>query len=149
MEMTVYQWMTLGLGALGFIGTWILGAFYLGRAVEQMRAAIKEYVDGEREKITSKIDALEAHFHDEQKRQDHNFGEVGAAMRQFIADVEKKVREVEIFGRDHYVQKEDFKDAIAQIGFQIREGNAEIKADNAEIKADLKELQKQLVSQRS
>lgn len=140
--MTSYQWVTLGLGALGFIGTWILGAFKLGRAVEQMRAGVREEIEEEREKIIAKIDAMETRFETDQKAQDHNFGEVGAAMRQYIADVEKKVREVEIFGRDHYVQKEDFKDAIDKIGIQIREGNAEIKAD-------LKELQKQIVQQRN
>ncbi|WP_283848687.1 hypothetical protein [Bradyrhizobium australafricanum] len=43
--MTTYQRVTLGLGALGFIGTWILGAFSLGRAVEQMRAAVREEID--------------------------------------------------------------------------------------------------------
>lgn len=135
--LTTYQWITLGLGCAGFIGTWILGAFKLGAAVEQMKSSVKEQIDEEREKIIEKLDALEAQFQAEQKSQDHNFGEVGAAMRQYIADVEKMVREVEIFGRDHYVQKEDFKEAVSQIGTQIREGNAEIKAD-------LKELQKQL-----
>jgi len=135
--LTAYQFITLGLGCVGFLGTWILGAFKLGRAVEHMKASVKEEIDAEREKIISKIDELEDQFHSEQKAQDHNFGEVGAAMRQYIADVEKMIRQVEIFGRDHYVQKEDFKDAISQIASQIREGNAEIKAD-------IKELQKQI-----
>lgn len=132
--MELHQWVMLGLGALGFLGTWILGAFRLGRAVEQMRAAVKEQIDDEREKIIGKIDALEARFEAEQKAQDHNFGEVGAAMRQYIADVEK-------FGLKNYVQKEDFKEAIGQVVSQIREGNAEIKAE-------LKDLQKQIIEHR-
>lgn len=127
--MTAYQWVTLGLGALGFIGTWILGAFYLGRAVEQMRAAVKEYIDAERDKIISKIDAMETRFENDQKTQDHNYGEVGAAMRQYIADVEKKLREVEIYGRDNYVKIPDFEKAIDRLGETMAAAVAEIKSD--------------------
>lgn len=127
--MTTYQWVTLGLGAFGFIGTWILGAFKLGRAVEQMRAGVREEIEEEREKIIKKIDELEKLFDDEQKAQDHNFGEVGAAMRQYIADVEKKLREVEIYGRDNYVKIPDFEKAIDRLGETMTAGFAEIKKD--------------------
>jgi cytosine/adenosine deaminase-related metal-dependent hydrolase len=127
--MSVYQWVTLGLGALGFLGTWILGAFYLGRAVEQMRAAVKEYIDDERDKIIHKIDAVEEKFVADQRTQDHNFGEVGAAMRQYIADVEKKLREVEIYGRDNYVKIPDFEKAIDRMGETMMAAVAEIKED--------------------
>lgn len=127
--MTTYQWVTLGLGAFGFIGTWILGAFKLGRAVEQMRAGVREEIEEEREKIVEKIEAMETRFEADQKSQDHNFGEVGAAMRQYIADVEKKVREVEIWGRDNYVQKSEFEKATDAIRADIRAMGADIKAD--------------------
>lgn len=110
-------------------------------AVANIKSDLAKQIAAEREETMNGFAELKAEFLKEQKAQDHNFGEVGAAMRQYIANVEKMVREVEIFGRDHYVQKEDFKDAVAQIGLQIREGNAEIKAD-------LKELQKQIVAQR-
>jgi len=127
--MTLYQWVTLGLGAFGFLSTWILGAFKIGRAVEQMRAGVREEIKQERDSIVEKIDALERRFDADQKSQDHNFGEVGAAMRQYIADVEKKVREVEIYGRDHYVQKSEFEKATDSIRADIREMAADIKTD--------------------
>lgn len=82
-----------------------------------------------REKIIEKLDALELRFAEEQKSQDHNFGEVGAAMRQYIADVEKKVREVEIYGRDHYVKIPDFEKAIDRIGETFASAIAELKQD--------------------
>lgn len=129
MEMTTYQWVTIALGSLGFLGTWILGAFYLGRAVEQMQAAIRKYVDEEREKIIDKIEELERRFSDEQKTQDHNFGEVAAAMRQYTTDVEKKVRDVEIYGRDNYVKIPDFEKAIDRLTIEFRAAVAEIKSD--------------------
>jgi hypothetical protein len=128
-KMTVYQWVTLGLGALGFVGTWVLGAFKLGRAVEQMRSGVREEIEEEREKIIEEIDAMKTRFEDDQKTQDHNFGEVGAAMRQYIADVEKKVREVEIYGRDNYVKIPDFEKAIDRLGETMTKALSEIKED--------------------
>lgn len=127
--MTFYQWVTLGLGAFGFLSTWILGAFKIGRAVEQMRAGVKEEIKKERDSIIEKIDALERRFDTDQKSQDHNFGEVGAAMRQYIADVEKKVREVEIYGRDNYVKIPDFERAIERLSADFRNAVGEIRDD--------------------
>ena len=62
-----------------------------------MRAGVKEQIEDEREKVIARIDGMEARFEDDQKTQDHNFGEVGAFIEQYIADVEKKLREVEIW----------------------------------------------------
>lgn len=123
------EWLPLGLGIIGFITTWVLGAFKLGRAVEQMRAGVREEIEEEREKLIAKIDAMETRFETDQKTQDHNFGEVGAAMRQYMADIEKKVREVEIYGRDHYVKISDFDKAIERLGETFRLAIAELKDD--------------------
>jgi hypothetical protein len=133
--MTFYQWVTLGLGAFGFLSTWILGAFKIGRAVEQMRAGVREEIKQERNSIVEKIDALEKRFEADQKTQDHNFGEVGAAMRQYIADVEKKLREVEIYGRDNYVKIPDFERAIERL-------SADFKMAVGEIRDDIRDLLK-------
>ena len=129
MEMTIYQWMTLGLGALGFIGTWVLGAFKLGRAVEQMRSGVREEIEEEREKLIAKIEEIESRFEEDQKTQDHRFGEVGHAMREKIASVENKVREVEIYGRDNYVKIPDFEKAIDRLGETMTKAVSEIKED--------------------
>lgn len=133
--MTFYQWVTLGLGAFGFLSTWILGAFKIGRAVEQMRSGLKEDIEEERDSILEKIEALKKSFEADQKTQDHNFGEVGAAMRQYIADVEKKVREVEIYGRDNYVKIPDFERAIERL-------SADFKSAVGEIRDDIRDLLK-------
>jgi cell division protein ZapA (FtsZ GTPase activity inhibitor) len=127
--MTIYQWVMLGLGALGFIGTWILGAFKLGRAVEQMQGAVRKEIKDEREFIISKIEQLEEKFEADQRSQDHNFGEVNAAMRQYTADVEKKLREVEIYGRDNYVKIPDFEKAIDRMGETFKTAVTELKED--------------------
>jgi BMFP domain-containing protein YqiC len=127
--MTIYQWVTLGLGAFGFLSTWILGAFKIGRAVEQMRSGVREEIRQERNAIFAKIEELERRFDADQKTQDHNFGEVGAAMRQYIADVEKKVREVEIYGRDNYVKIPDFERAVERLSADFRSAVSEIRDD--------------------
>ena len=120
--MTTYQWVTLGLGALGFLGTWILGAFRLGSAVEQMKAAVKKQIDDERDK-------MEMRFESDQETQNQRFGEVAAAMRQYITEVEKKVREVEIWSRDNFVQKSEFEKATDRLTDAIKSMGADIKED--------------------
>lgn len=127
--MTNYQWVTIGLGALGFLITWTGMWFGAGRFVEQMRAEFKKHVGDERDKIVSEIKKIEKDFHESQRDQDHNFGEVGAAMRQYIANVENKVREVEIWGRDNYVQKSEFEKATDRLADTIKSMGADIKAD--------------------
>jgi hypothetical protein len=127
--MTFYQWVTLGLGALGFVGTWIILAFTLGRAVEQMKAEFKVEIGTERDKIFAKIEAVESRFEADLEHQNRHFGEVGLSMRQYTADVEKKLREVEIYGRDNYVKIPDFEKAIDRMGETINNAVAEIKKD--------------------
>lgn len=125
----LYPWVSVAIVVVGFLLQGFFGSFRLGRAVEQVKSGVKEQIDEEREKIIVKIDEIEARFASEQKAQDHRFGEVGAAMRQYIADVEKKVREVEIYGRDNYVKITDFEKAIDRMGETFRAAIAEFKED--------------------
>lgn len=125
----LYPWVSVVIVILGFIGQGFFGSFRLGQAVEQVKAALKKQIDDERDKVIAKIDAMETRFDGDQKTQDHNFGEVGAAMRQYIADVEKKVREVEIYGRDNYVKIPDFEKAIDRMGETIKDAVTELKED--------------------
>jgi hypothetical protein len=138
MEWKLYHWLTLALGALGFIVTWFLGAFKFGRSVEQMKAAIKTEITEERNKIVDRIELMERRFEDDQKKQDHNFGEVGAAVRQYIADVEKEVRKVELYGRDNYVRIPEFEKAMDRLSGDLKSFAAEIKKDFSERMTELK-----------
>jgi hypothetical protein len=51
------------------------------------------------------------------------------SVRQYVADVEKKVREVEIYGRDNYVKIPDFEKAIDRMGETFKTAIAELKDD--------------------
>jgi glutamine synthetase type III len=136
--MEMHQWVTMILAVLGFLATWIVGAFKLGVAVEQIKTVVKEESDRERDKIIDRIELIERRFDADQKNQDHNFGEVGAAMRQYIADVEKKLREVEIYGRDNYVKIPEFEKAMDRLSGDLKSFVAEIKKDFSERMTELK-----------
>lgn len=131
--MSIYQWVTLALGAAGFIATWVLGAFKLGRAVEQMKAGVQEKIDAEKLARVAALDDLREEFADSQKSQDHNFGEMGAALRRFIEGVEKEMHAIELWGRDNYVQKPELEN--------IRQ---DIKELSRAIKADFKDLSEKI-----
>lgn len=127
--MTPFQWATLILGALGFAATWTIGVIGVTRAVESIKEYASNKIDAETEKINGRLSALIGKFEDDQKKQDHNFGEVGAAMRQYISNVEKEMHEIEIWGRDNFVLKDDFVKATDSLGKAIRDMAADIKSD--------------------
>lgn len=104
-------------------------------AVGKIRTDNAEKIAEVRIGIDAKILEMTERFSREQRAQDHNFGEVGAAMRQKIADVESEMHRIEIWGRDNYVQKgelsalrQDLKDWAADIKKDIRDLDAKIDA---------------------
>lgn len=122
MDATTIAAGAFALNAIGAVGGLVW-------AVANIKADIAKQIASEREETTEQIAQLRADFLKDQKSQDHNFGEVGAAMRQYITDVEKKLHEVEIWGRDNYVQKGELADL-----------RADIRAFAADIKKDFREL---------
>lgn len=128
-QLTPFQWATLVLGFLGFAATWTGGVVAITSAVKKIQEDSSKRVTEETDKIGGKLQAMAERFSEDQKTQDHNFGEVGSAIRQYIADVEKKVREVEIWGRDNYAMKDDVRDILK-----------DIKDMRADIKSDLRDL---------
>lgn len=135
--MTNYQWVTIGLGALGFLITWTGMWFGAGRFVEQMRAEFKKHIGDEREKLLIEIRKIEDKFEESQQAQNHNFGEVGAAMRQKIADVEKQLNDVHVWGLNNFVQKSEFEKATDRLADAIKSMGADIKADIRELNAKI------------
>jgi predicted ribosome quality control (RQC) complex YloA/Tae2 family protein len=147
MEMTTYQWVTLGLGAVGFLITWTGMWFGAGRFIEQIRAEFKKHIGDERDKIIAELKKLEDEFEESQRAQDHNFGEVGHAMREHIAKVEKQIREVEIWGRDNYVKKDEFEKATDRLTDAIKSVAVDIKSDIRERIDDLRDRIEQKTTQ--
>jgi len=129
MGVTGFQWATLILGILGFLLTWTLVIVGATRAVENIKQDTTEKVAAASKALTAKLDALRTDFSVEQRAQDHNFGEVGAAMREYISKVEREMHEIEIWGRDNFVLKDDFVKATDRLEDAIKGMAADIKTD--------------------
>lgn len=129
MGVTGFQWATLILGGLAFLITWTGLAIGWGRLIEAVKADTTEKVSVASKALTIKLDALRTEFSAEQRGQDHNFGEVGAAMREYISKVEKEMHEIEIWGRDNFVLKDDFVKATDRLEDAIKGMAADIKTD--------------------
>lgn len=119
-------WILIILGSLGFFLTWGLNTFQAGRSVENMRSALKEELEN---KLDEDLGGLREDFAEHIKTQEHRFGETGAALREKISQVEKHLREVEIWGRDHYVQKIDMRELIDQMRADFKDAVTEIRKD--------------------
>jgi hypothetical protein len=146
--MTAYQWVTLALGAVGFVITWTGTVIGLTRFAENIKQDTSEKIAAEVLARTKALaDAVEARNEEmevlrkevaeSQRSQDHVVGEMGAALRRYIETVEKEMHKIELYGRDNYVQKQDFEKAIDKLSAEIKALGSDIKADLKEMKADL------------
>ena len=133
MDGTVFQYAALILGVLGFGITWTAGVIGITRAVENIKQDTTNKVAEARAVHVESLAELRAELLDLQKQEEHNFGEVAAALRQKIADVEKEMHEIEIWGRDHYAEKDDLRDILR-----------DLKEMRAEIKEDFRDLTKKI-----
>lgn len=133
--MTIYQWAMISISAGGFLLT--VGAMIAGSvwAVSKIRQDVAEHIKDEHIQRSAAIQHAMARFDEAQEVQDHNFGEVGLSLRRFIESIEKKVHEVEIWGRDNYALKHD-----------VSEVRKDIKEMRAEIVTDIKELGRKIDS---
>jgi hypothetical protein len=127
--MTTYQWAMVSIAAAGFLVTigGMIGACVW--AVARVKETTVELIKEERIQRGVDINTAMKRFEEAQDTQDHNFGEMGSALRAFIQQIEKKVYEVELYGRDNYALKHDV--------FEVRKDIKEMRAD---IKSDITEL---------
>jgi len=137
MKGDVFQWLTLTLGVLGFLITWTGLAIGWGRMIESIKQDTSKKVADASIVHADNLAALRAELIQIGKDRDANFGEVGIALRQKIADVEKEMHEIEIWGRDNYAFKVD-----------VREIMKDIKEMRSEIKEDFRELSAKIDSRR-
>lgn len=151
--MTAFQWAVVGISVVSIFltGGGILVA--ITRAVENIKADVSTKIAQEVlnrqaeikkavEEWAVALNALRREFEVSQKSQDQIFGEMGAALRRFIETVEKEMHSIELWGRDHYVQKPDFDKAIDTIRSDLKGMATEIKGDFRELydKIDQKAL---------
>jgi hypothetical protein len=99
-DVTIYQWFTLGLGALGFLLTWT------GMVISVTRAVNKIKEDIEQEQRTKDDQALTT-----------------------MQTMRDRLSSIELFGRDNYVLKRDFLDALQKVETTLIRTTDDIKKD--------------------
>lgn len=140
--MTTFEWAMLcvsGAGCLITAGGVLGGCIW---AVARIKEETTARIDAERIHTMSLLAAYAAEAAQERKIQEHNTAELGFSLRRHIENVEKKIGDVEIWGRDHYALKDDVRDVITEIRDDIRTLGTEIKADirNLSSKVDAQAL---------
>lgn len=132
------------LTALGFVVTCGAMLVAITRGVESIKTDTTKKIAGEvlaRTKAlsdeaaarTAMLETIRREFEASQSSQDHNFGEVNAAMREKIAQVEEKVFKFELWTRDNFAGKEDVRDILKD----IKDMRSEIKADFRHLSAKI------------
>lgn len=138
--MTTFEW---GMLTVAVIGCLITAGSILGGCVWAV-ARIKEEtvtrITAERIHTEALLSGYAAEWSKERKALEHNTAELGFSLRRHIEGVEKKLTEVELWGRDNYALKDDVKESISELRDDIRTLGAEIKADirNLSTKVDSK-----------
>lgn len=138
-EVTLYQWLVLVLGAIGFFITWTRGAVNATRAISAITedttkkiAVIHDEIATVKEELVARIveDAnksaalvheISNRFDAEQEQQNRRFGELVAAVREYIRTVEKEMHAIELWGRDNYVLKTEFTKSLDTFGKTLDE----------------------------
>lgn len=131
--MTTFEWAMVSISAGGFLlsaGGILAGCIW---GVAKIKQHTVEQISAEREIRSEAIAKVAASFAADQKTQDHNFGEMGAALRRFIEEVEKEMHRIEIWGRDNYAIKDDVKALRAD----IKDMRKEIKDDFSSLSAKI------------
>src|SRR6266403_3539951 len=121
-EVSIFQWIALVLGAAGFVITWTRTAVSITRAVDKIESDTTS-------KITSELAKIMEQFNEDQKTQDNRVAEVGLSVRQYIANVEKEMHQIEIWSRDHFVLKADFMKTAERLENAITNMTSDIKSD--------------------
>lgn len=135
--MTTFEWAMVSISAGGFVlsaGGVLAGCIW---GVARIRQYTVEQIASERSARSKEIIKLAETFANDQKTQDHNFGEMGNALRRFIETVEKEMHEIEIWGRDNYALKHDVEKSVGALLEYVKETRTDIKADIRSLSAKI------------
>lgn len=138
--MTTFQYWMVGLTIIGILLTvggivatvvWAVAKIKadVTEKIGEERTRIDNILEAERENFQRNIKQFATDFAAEQRAQDHNTGEMGAALRQYIANVEKEMHTIELWGRDNYALKDDVNQSITGLRDDIKEMASDIKTD--------------------
>lgn len=137
-DVTIYQWLLLALGAVGFLITWTRQAVGITRTIDSIEKDTAKKIDAVKDEFLKKFDEISEKFDEEQRVQDQRYGEVANALRGYIASVEKEMHQIEIWGRDNFVLKADFLNAMTRIESAIQRMENAMREELKGIREDMK-----------
>lgn len=141
--MTTFEWTMVILTALGVVitsvGMIVVTTRNVTREVEALKTDMTKRIADEVIARNEAIGAAARAFDGSQDIQDHNVGETVSALRRFIETVERQMHQIEIWGRDHYVQKADFNRALDTLSTDMRAGFASLSSALTLTRTELKE----------
>lgn len=127
--MTAFEW---GMLSVAIVTCLLTAGGILGGcvwAVGKIAQDIDKKLGKERAHTATLLTNHMAEIVREREAQERNTGELGLSLRRHIENVERKISEVEIWGRDNYALKDDVKESIGELRNDIRTMGADIKAD--------------------
>lgn len=128
--MTDYEWVMISLGGLGLLITVGTILVSVTRATTKVTSATDKKMLRLEQQITR---ALQSEIQDSNISQDEVFREVASGLRKFIEKVESEMHQIEMWGRDNYVQKPDFKNTTDRLFDQLDSLAGSIKDDFREL----------------
>lgn len=133
--MTTFEWGMLSATVVGLLFTAgsILGGCVW--AVAKIKQETSGQIASERIHTVGLLASHAAEIARERETQDKIMGELGSSLRRHIETVDRKISEVEIWGRDNYALKNDVKESISELRDDIRTLGVDIKADLRTISA--------------
>lgn len=133
--MTAYEWSMLSVAIVGVLCT--VGTILVSVA----RAVSKVEINSEARIVLLRVE-LDKRF----ITQDEVYREVAQGLRKFIELVEAEMHRIEIWGRDHYVLKEDHSAALSDVRSDIRNLAVDIKTDFTQMRNEFRDELRNLKS---
>lgn len=136
--------MELGTFIIALCSTTGGSVWVLSNSIRKVRQEVSEVVDTVKHEINGDLTLLRKDLGDHRLATDSDlsnirgeFGETVKAMREQVSLVQMKVHEVEIWGRDHYVQV----GAIDRFESQVKELGTDLKAAMGRLESRLDKAQ--------
>lgn len=124
--MTNFEWAKLAIALIGLLITCGTTLAIAVRVITTRELATQKLVTQIEAELTTYIDG-------KIKQQEELFREIVSGAKKYIELVEKEMHQIEIWNRDHYVQKDEFRAATDGLRNDIKDLASSIKEDFKEL----------------
>lgn len=137
--MTAFEWTMVGLTLAGIVLT--IGGMIVAvtRAMDGIKEETAEMIAAEGNARDAAVQNLRREMLAITEKQYQDFGETCAALRRFAESVDKEMHQIEIWNRDHYVQKTEYNRLADSIVRDMRAGFDKLDASLTSLRKEFKE----------